>query len=116
MYIFQLLDTYCASGWILLWIAFLECIAVSWFYGKALPSIICNAILVLTVLQNIIINCTSIITAYDNILVTKYSTAGWKNCGSGANVLAQNGEIYLAPFKVLVLSIKALQYTVFLAP
>lgn len=34
MYVFQLCDYYAASGVCLLWVAFFECIAVAWIYGK----------------------------------------------------------------------------------
>jgi hypothetical protein len=35
MYVFQLFDYYAASGVCLLWVAFFECIAVAWVYGKS---------------------------------------------------------------------------------
>jgi len=37
MYVFQLFDYYAASGVCLLWVAFFECIAVAWVYGKSEP-------------------------------------------------------------------------------
>lgn len=33
MYIFQLMDTYSASGISLLWVCFFQTIAISWFFG-----------------------------------------------------------------------------------
>jgi len=33
MYVFQLFDTYAASGVCLLWVAFAECVGVAWIYG-----------------------------------------------------------------------------------
>uniref|UniRef100_A0AAR2IWS2 Transporter n=1 Tax=Pygocentrus nattereri TaxID=42514 RepID=A0AAR2IWS2_PYGNA len=38
MYVFQLFDYYAASGVCLLWVAFFECIAVAWVYGKFLQN------------------------------------------------------------------------------
>ena len=34
IYIFNLLNTFAASGWALLTLMFFECIGVSWFYGN----------------------------------------------------------------------------------
>ncbi|XP_053406577.1 sodium- and chloride-dependent taurine transporter-like [Mercenaria mercenaria] len=34
MYVFQVFDYYCASGFVLLWICFFEAIVVSWVYGN----------------------------------------------------------------------------------
>lgn len=33
MYVFQLLDSYAVSGFVLLFLMFFECIAVSWAFG-----------------------------------------------------------------------------------
>ena len=34
MYLFQLFDTYAASGFALLWVAFFESFVIGWVYGK----------------------------------------------------------------------------------
>ena len=34
MYVFQLADTYGASGLCLLWVAFFETVVIAWIYGK----------------------------------------------------------------------------------